>query len=71
MQMAKSSENMWINILINHLWRQNVKCKIWNSVWGDSEYDLRLNPPLKDQNEVFLIIAWNGFKDHPSLASGY
>lgn len=71
MQMAKSSENMWINILINHLWRQNVKCKIWNSVWSDSEYDLRLNPPLKDQNEEFLIIAWNGFKDHPSLASGY
>lgn len=62
---------MWINTLINHLWRQTVKCKSWNSVWSNSEYGLRLNQPVKGQNEEFLIIDRNGFKDHAFLASGY
>lgn len=62
---------MWINILINHLRRQHIKCEIWNTVWSHTEYGLRINQPVKGQNEEFLIIDWNSFKDYAFFAPGY
>lgn len=62
---------MWISILINHFWRQNMNCEIWNSVQSHTEYGLRLNQPVKGQNEEFLITDGNSFKDYSFLAPEY